>query len=159
MEELKEKIAKQKAMVFIDFTGLKVKELFELRKKLKAMESELKVAKKTLLDLVFEKEGLKVDVKKLKGEVAVVFGFKDELSMAKIVYQFQKAHQKLKILGGLFENKFIETEKVIVLATLPTKEELLAKLVGSINAPLSNLVNVLQGNIKGLVYVLSAIKK
>ncbi len=158
VEDLKERIERQKMMVFFDFTGLKGKELFELRKKLKTSESELRVAKKTLLKLVFEKEGLKIDTEKLKGEIAVAFGFKDEISAAKIVHQFQKKHKLLKILGGFFENEFKGAQDIVFLANLPTKEELLAILVGTINAPLFNLVNVLQGNIRNLVYIISQIK-
>ena len=159
VEDLKEKIARQKAIIFVDFSGLRVKDLSNLRKKLKAANSELKVTKKTLLDLVFKKTGLAIEAKKIKGEIALIFGYKDGLSLAKMIYQFSETNPNLKILGGFFEKKFREAEEIITLAQLPTREELLAKLVGTIFAPVSNLVNVLQGNIKGLIYALSGIKK
>jgi len=169
VEDLTEKIARQKAMIFVDFTGLKVKDLSNLRKKLKAVNSELKVAKKTLLGLVFKKSGLEIEAKKIKGEIALIFGYNDGLSLAKMIYQFAEANPNLKILGGFIESQkskvksqkyeFLGAEQIIELAKLPTKEELLVNLVRSIFAPVSNLVNVLQGNIKGLIYALSAIKK
>ena len=174
VEDLEEKIARQKAMIFVDFTGLKVKDLSNLRKKLKAANGEIKVAKKTLLGLVFKKAGLEfeerrsslasdkasaIEVRKMRGEIALIFGYNDGLSLAKMIYQFSQANPNLKILGGFFEKKFQEAEEIITLAQLPTREELLARLVGTIFAPVSNLVNVLQGNIKGLIYALSAIKK
>ena len=159
VEDLKEKIARQKAIIFVDFSGLRVKDLSNLRKKLKAANSELKVTKKTLLDLVFKKTGLAIEAKKIKGEIALIFGYNDGLSLAKMIYQFSETNPNLKILGGFFEKKFREAEEIITLAQLPTREELLAKLVGTIFAPVSNLVNVLQGNIKGLIYALSGIKK
>ena len=159
IEDLKEKIAKQKAMILVDFTGLKVKDLSNLRKKLKAADNELKIAKKTLLLLALKEKKLEMAAEELKGEIAIVFGYKDELSPAKIVYQFSQENPNLKILGGFLENKFREAEEIIALAQLPSREELLAKLVGSISAPISNFVNVLQGNIKGLIYALTAIKK
>jgi len=159
IEDLKEKIAKQRAMIFVDFTGLKVKDLSNLRKKLKAADNELKIAKKTLLLLALKEKKLEMAAEELKGEIAIVFGYKDELSPAKIVYQFSQENPNLKILGGFLENKFREAEEIIALAQLPSREELLAKLVGSISAPISNFVNVLQGNIKGLIYALTAIKK
>ena len=159
VEDLKEKIAEQKAMVFVDFTGLKVKDLSDLRKKLKAANSELKVAKKTLLDLVFKKARLAVETKKIKGEVALILGYNDGLSLTKTVYQFAEINPNLKILGGFFEKEFREAEEIITLAQLPSREELLARLAGTIFAPASNFVNVLQGNIKGLIYALSGIKK
>lgn len=158
LEDLGEKIAKQKAVVFVDFTGLKVKNLSNLRKKIKAGGDDLKIAKKTLFGIAFKKAGFEFDSKKLKGEIALVFGYKDEISPARIVYQFSKGNQNLKILGGLMENKFFEAEKIIELAQLPSKEELLAKLVGGLSAPISNLVYALNYNLKGLIYLLTKIK-
>ncbi|MBU4299562.1 50S ribosomal protein L10 [Patescibacteria group bacterium] len=158
LEDLKEKLDKQKAMIFADFTGLKVKDFSNLRKKLKKEGSELKVAKKTLFGLAFKNAGFEIPLKKMKGEIAAVFGYGDELAAAKTVYQFTETNKNLKILGGIFEQKFIAAEKLIELAKLPTKKELLARLVWSISAPISNFVYVLQGNIKGLITVLAKAK-
>ena len=158
-KELKENVSKQKSMVFIDFSGLKVEDMFELRKKLRKNDAHLKVAKKTLIQLALEKSGFKTDIKKIKGEIALVFGYKDEISPVKTIYQFSKVNPNLKILGGFFENNFKGAEEFIALAQLPSKEELLTRLVGSMSAPVSNFVRVLEANLKGLVYVLSAIKK
>ncbi|MDO8265140.1 MAG: 50S ribosomal protein L10, partial [Candidatus Parcubacteria bacterium] len=86
----------------------------------------------------------------------------DEVMPAKIAYQFSQKNANLKILGGLIESQrgsLLGTEQVIELAKLSSKEELLARLVGSIAAPMSGFANVLQGNIRNLVYVLNAIKK
>ena len=158
LDELKEKIAKQKVMIFADFTGLKVKDLSNLRKKIKAADGEIKVAKKTLLGLAAKSAGLEFEAKKIKGEIALVFGYKDEISLAKIIYQFASANPNLKILGGFLENQFREAQDFITLAQLPTKEELLARLARGVSAPISNFINVLQGNIKGLIYLLTKIK-
>ncbi len=156
--DLKDKIAKQKAMVLIGITGLKVKDISDLRKKLKAINANLKVAKKTLIEKAFKESNLEFDKNEYKEEIALVFGFKDEILPAKIVYQFGMENEKLKILAGFLEGKFKKAEEIIALAQLPTKDELLAKLVGSISAPISNLVYSLQYNLKGLVYLLSLIK-
>jgi len=142
-------------MIFVDFTGLRVKDFSSLRKKLKAVGEEIKVAKKTLMGIAFKKAKIEIETEKLPGEVALVSGYKDELTPAKIVYQFSQECPNLKILGGFFGNKFLETEKIIELAKLPTREELLARLVGSIFAPMSNFVSVLEANIKGLITVLA----
>ena len=158
LEDLKEKIAKQKAIIFIDFSGLKVKDLSGLRRKLKVADCQLKVAKKTLMGIAFKGAKIEVEAKKLPGEVALVFGYKDPISPAKIVYQFAAMNPSLKILGGFFENKFRELEEIITLAQLPTREELLVRLVGSIQAPVSNFVRILEANIKGLIYVLTKVK-
>lgn len=162
VENLKEKIAQKKAMILVDFKGLKVKGLFDLRKRLKNVGAQFIVAKKTLMKLAFQEKKIKIDPDKIEGQIALVFGFKDELLPAKTLYNFSLENKNLKILGGLIESQkdeFLNSEKIIELGKLPSKEELLARLTGSISAPISNLINVLEGNFKGLVYALSAIKK
>jgi large subunit ribosomal protein L10 len=125
---------------------------------MKAVGNELKVAKKTLLGMTFKKAGLEIELKKIKGEISVIFGLKDEFSPAKLAYQFSQENQNLKILGGYFEKKVRTAEEITALAQLPSKEELLAKLLGSIKAPVSGFVSVLNGNLRNLVYILSKAK-
>src|SRR4030042_4366629 len=157
IEDLKEKVDRQKSMVFIDFQGVKVKDLSNLRKKIKEVGGQLKVAKKTLINLALKNLGFKLE-KDLKGEIALIFAFEDSISPLKKTYQFSETNENLKILDGFFDGKFIEKEKVLTLAQLPNKEELLARLVGSISSPVSGFLNVLQGNLRGLVYILSQLK-
>jgi len=160
IKDLKEKVAKQKSMVFVDFTGLGVAKMTELRKEMKVEDCEFKVAKKTLVQLAlkdFNKE-IAEKVKELQGEIALGFGYKDEIAPFKILGKFSKQNESLKILSGTLEKEFIEQEQAIVLSELPSKQELLAKMVGSISAPVSGFTRVLQGNIRNLVYVLNAIK-
>lgn len=165
LDYLKEKIAEQKAMIFVSIEKVKVKNLSGLRKDLKQKNCEIKVAKKTLMKLAFKEKGIELDLNSLPGEVGLVFGYKDEVLPAKTVYNFIKGlglapeDGNLRILGGFLENKFQGSEEIITLAQLPSREELLAKLVGSISAPVANFVNVLQGNLKGLVVALNAISK
>lgn len=127
LEDLNEKIAKQKIMIFVDFTGLKVKDFSALRKKIKITSDEIKVAKKTLMEIALKKAKIEVETKKLPGEIALVFGYKDELLPAKIIYQFAEKNQNLKILGGYLENKIRTVEEITTLAKLPSREELLAR--------------------------------
>lgn len=158
VKELAEKLGRQKAVVFADFTGLKVKDLADLKSKLRKQDAEFKVAKKTLMKVAFKEKGIAVDPESLAGEIALVMGYTDETAPAKMVYEFSKTNQNIKILGGLLENKLLAADQVLNLAKLPSKPELLAKLVGSISSPSRNFVGVLQGNIRGLVTVLSKIK-
>jgi len=171
IEDLTQDFSRQKATAFIDFQGLKVKDMADFRKKIKEVGGRLQVAKKTLIKIASEKAELKLekklegetrqnfDIKNLSGQIGLVFAFEDPLSPLKAAYQFSQTNENIKMLAGIFEGKFIGKEEVITLAQLPSREELLAKLVGSISAPISGLVNVLQGNMKGLIFVLSAIKK
>lgn len=157
VEDLAQNLSRQKSLVFVDFKGLKVKDMAYLRKKIKEAGGLLKVAKKTLIKLASEKAGLTLD-KKLEGEVALVFAFEDPISSLRAAYQFSQSNRNLKILDGIFEGKFLERADIITLAQLPTREELLVSVVGNISAPISRLVNVLQGNLRNLVYLLSQIK-
>lgn len=159
VSDLKEKVAKQKAMVFAVITGLKVKDLTALRREMKKKDCELKVAKKTLLSSVFKDNKIDIDPKKMEGEIALGFGYQDEITPFKTIYDFSREHESLKILGGLIGQDVLAKEKAIEIGQLPSRDELLARLVGSLSSPLSGIVNVLQGNIKGLMYALSAIKK
>ncbi len=159
--DLKEKIGRQKIMIFLVISGLKVKDLFELRKRLEKVEAQLNVAKKTLLRIAFQEKKTNIDPQKLEGEVAVVFGYQNEISPAKAIYQFSKENKNIKILGGYLESQkqeLLDEKEIITLAELPTREELEAKFVGSISAPVLNFISVLQVNIRGLVYALSRIK-
>ncbi len=159
LKSLKEKIGLQKVVLFVDLAGVKVKDLSGLRKKLGQIEAKLTVAKKTLAQIALKEKGIDVDVKKLQGEIGFIFGFKDQVLPAKAVYDFASNNKNMKILGGLFESKLIGTDEVNTLALLPGREELLGRLVGAIASPMSGTLNALQGNIRGLVYALSAIKK
>ena len=159
IKDLKEKITKQKVIIFVDFKGLKVRDLFDLRKKLKKVDSQFLVAKKTLMGIVFKEKKMEIGSEKFEGQPAIIFGFQNEMSPLKAAFQFSQENKNLKILGGYFEGKFREAIDIITLAQLPSREELLARLIGGISAPISSFINVLQGNIKGLIYALSAIKK
>lgn len=164
IQDLEKSLTDQKAVVFVDFQGLNAQSLFELRDALKDVGCFLKVTKKTLLGLVFDSlklSDIKKEVNDMKGELALVFGLNDEIVPAKVVYEFSKKNESLKILGGILKNKnydFLTVEEVLNLASLPSKQELYAKLLSTLNAPTANFVNVLKGNLRNFVCVLSKIK-
>lgn len=161
LRELGDKVAKAKSVVFAKYSGLTVKENEDLRNKLRAEDSEYYVAKKTLFNLAFKDKAIEgLDIKKLDGQVAAVFGYTDEVAPAKIVDQFKKDKEgKIEFVGGILENKFIDAAGISSLAKLPSKQELYAKIVGSINAPVSGFVNVLAGNLRNFVQVLKAVSE
>jgi large subunit ribosomal protein L10 len=160
VNDLKDKVKRQKVMILVSFTGLKVKEFFELKNKLKSVNSQIKVIKKTLLNLVLKEfsPDFSQKVAQFKTQIAIVFGFENEISPTKVLYQFALGNQNLKILGGYLEKRLRESEEIITLAQLPTRDELLARFVGNLAAPVSNFVNILEANLKGLVFVLSKLK-
>lgn len=160
---LKDKIDKAKSIVFTSFEGLTVADNEDLRKDLRESGSEYCVAKKTLMDIAFK--GYKdLSPKGFEGKIAAIFGYQDEVAPAKAVSDFKKKlsdeqKDKISFVGGILENKFITKEEVDNLSKLPSREELYAKIVGSINAPVSGFVNVLAGNIRGLLNALKAIEE
>ncbi len=157
LEILEKNLKQQKGLYFIDFEKLKTRDLSELRKQLGKNQALLLIVKKRLAEIVFEKNNISVDVKNLGGQVGLIFSFEESVLPAKIIYNFSQEHKAPQILGAYLSNKFINKEEVIELAKLPSMNELLSRLVRQLNAPAYNLVNVLQNNIKGLVYLLSNI--
>ncbi|MAF13941.1 MAG: 50S ribosomal protein L10 [Parcubacteria group bacterium] len=159
VKDFTEKINKSKSLVFVNFDGLKVNEVEGLRKTCRAENVEYLVAKKTLMKKAFKESGLEgVDPKTFENAVATVFGYDDEVAPARIVQNFAKDHEALVAFGGILEGQFVDQTKVLELSKLPSKDELLAKVVGSIKAPVAGFVNVLSGNLRNLVYTLTAIK-
>ncbi len=160
VRSLQKKIDDAKSIVFTKFFGVGANDINDLRAKIKESGGEYVVAKKTLLDVAFNDkkiEGLKA--KDMDGEIATIFGYEDEVASAKILDEFKKEHESVEFAGGILENKFIDASQVGALAKMSSKPELYAKIVGSIKAPVSGFVNVLGGNLRGLVTVLKAIEE
>jgi large subunit ribosomal protein L10 len=153
-----EKIKGSKTTVVVDYKGMTVGEISELRNLLREQGIKMQVLKKSIAQVAFTNQKLDLDVRKMEGQLAFVYGGDDEVSAAKIVHKFAKDNEKLKMLAGVLENKVMAQEEMVSLAKLPGKDELLAKMVGSLKAPVSGFVNVLGGNLRGLVYILQEIK-
>lgn len=152
-----ENFGKAKMVVLADYKGLKVKEITALRKELNQSHVDCEVVKKTMMNLALKELSVDFNAKALPGHIiGVSFGFGDEMAPAKIVVNFAKTHEAMKVLGGFLEGKFIDSQSVKTFAALPSREQLLAKIVGSIQAPISGFVNVLVGNLRGLVQILNA---
>jgi large subunit ribosomal protein L10 len=153
-----EKIKESKTTVVIDFKGMTVAEISELRNLLREQDVKMQVLKKSIAQVALDERKIDLDVRKLEGQLAFVYGGEDEVSAPKIISKFGKENENLKMLAGILENKAMNQKEMVALAQLPSKDELLAKVVGSLKAPVSGFVNVLGGNLRGLVYALQAIK-
>lgn len=157
IDQLAASIEGATAVVFANFQGLSVAAMEELRGKCREEGVSAMASKKTLVRLALAQQGMDVDTKEYEGGVAAYFG-QDAVSAAKVVATFAKDHEQVTIFGGVLDGVYVDAAQVIALSKLPTKQELLAQMVGSLNAPISGFVNVLAGNMRGLVNVLSAIK-
>lgn len=163
LNALADKIERAKSVVFTQFDALGVKDNEVLRNKLRENGSEYMVAKKTLLDIAFRDQNVEnLKIKDFEGRVAAVFGYDDEVAPAKVVSDFRKEGEKednVNFVGGILEGKFLAADQVEALSKIPSKQELYAKMVGSLNAPVSGFVNVLAGNMRSFVNVLKAIEE
>ena len=147
-----------KLAVLTDYRGLNVPAISELRSNLREVGISYTVAKNTLVKIALAAAEKNVDdTSVFAGPVGIAFG-EDEVEAARIVYEFSKTNGALEILGAIDEDgKVLSKEEVMALALLPSREQLLGQVVGTIAAPLRGLVRVLNGNVTGLVYAVSAI--
>ena len=160
IEKIKKNFSLQKSVVLIGFKGSNSISFFGLRNKLKESNCLLMVIKKTLLKKTLEtleQKNLAEKITEIKGELALAFGFEDEIMPAKISYESSKENKNLKILGGVFDGKLLEKDKVIELAQLPSREELLVRLKTTLQSPIFGFTGALKANIKKLLYIFSQI--
>ena len=148
-----------KGVVFANFQGLTVAQTEELRKNARKEGVSVIAAKKTLVQRALGSVGIdSIDTSVFKGGVATFMG-SDEVTPARIVQTFAKKNDIVAIFGGIMDGKFIDATMVKNLASLPSKQELLTKLVGSMNAPISGFATVSAGVIRSLYNVLNAYKE
>ena len=160
IDALTEGMKSAKAVVFANFQGLTVAQTESLRKSARDQKVSVIAAKKTLVKRALEAVGLgDVDTKQFQGGVAVFMGTGDEVAPAKVVSTFAKTQNIVTVFGGVLEGKFIDPAMVKTLSAIPGKQELLQKMVGSLNAPISGFVRVNAAVIRGLFNVLNAYKE
>ena len=160
LNTLKEKLEKAKSLALTDYRGLTVNQATTLRQKVKKAGGELRITKNTLLKLALKDSPFKLpDEQILTGPTAILFSFADEIAPLKAIADFAKEQELPKFKAGFLDDRFLTVGELEELASLPTKDQLQAKLVGCLNSPISGLANVLMGNLTKLVYVLEAIRK
>lgn len=157
--ELAEKLSRIKSAVFTSVSGYTMEDADSLRQKGHEQGIELAVAKKTLLLRALEQNGFTAEKIDLDGSILTTLGYQDEISPAKLMATFAKDRDGIQLVGGILEGRVIGADAVKQLASLPSRKELLAKLVGSIHAPVGGFVNALAGNLRNFVYVLNAVKE
>ncbi|MDP3785227.1 MAG: 50S ribosomal protein L10 [bacterium] len=144
VSELKKLFEKASILVFVNFHGLAVAKERKLRGEFRKADIKYKVAKKTLLKLVFEALGLK-EIPKLEGEVGVAAGYGEVTEVPRIISQFiKKEKEGLKILGGIYEANFVDDAMIKRLAAIPSREVLLTQLAFILSQPAAALARALQ---------------
>ncbi|MCE5194792.1 MAG: 50S ribosomal protein L10 [Nitrospiraceae bacterium] len=156
--DLKDKFSKAKAVVFTDYKGLTVAELFEFRKNLRGADIEYKVVKNTLAKSAASTTSISPANDLFKGTVGVAIGYSDPVQVAKRVLEYSKKNEKLKISGGVVEGMFCNVQEIKSLAALPPREILLSMLAGVLQAPLSKMAGTLNATIATFAYAAEALK-
>lgn len=157
--EMAEKLAGAKAAFVADYRGLNVEQVTKLRTALRDAGCEYKVFKNTLLKLAAKGTKNEVLDPYLAGPTAVAIAPGDPVAPAKVLADFAKANQKFELKGGVLDGKVLTVADIQALAELPSREVLLGKLLGSLNAPASNFVGVLAAIPRSLVLALAAIQE
>lgn len=159
IDELTEKLRQSKGAVLLDYRGLTVAAITNLRRDLSRDEVEFHVAKNTLLRIAAERAEVDISPDLLEGPTAVAFGMRDEVSPAKALTEFARRNRVVSVKGGLVGGRTFTVQQVERLAELPSRETLLAQLLGALQAPMSQTLGVLQAparEIAGLAEALRA---
>jgi large subunit ribosomal protein L10 len=154
VEEIRGKLDSAKVAILTEFQGLNVAEMTELRKLFREVGVDYKVYKNTLTRLAIEQLGISGLDKYLVGTTALAFSRDDPVAPAKIIKDFSAKHRNFGVKAGILDKKLIASDDVIALADIPPREVLLAMVAGRMQSPISGLLNVLQGPIRDLAYVL-----
>ncbi len=144
------------ALIMADYRGLTVANITRLRRKVREGGSSFQVVKNTLLGIALQKAGLPVPSEMLEGPTAIGFCQGDVSSTAKALLDFARDTKILQIKGGLLGSRVLDAEQVSSLADLPSREVLLAQTLSGLQSPLAGFLSVLNGTLRGMVYVLQA---
>lgn len=158
IEEFKQQFEKAKVAIVTEYRGLSVEEITNLRRKLQKEDGDYTVTKNTLAKIAAKGTDFEVLADVFKGPIALAFGFKDQVSPAKVVSEFIKESKKGEIIAAALDGKLFSAEEAKALANLPSREELYAKMLGCINSPASGIANATNGVLTQLVRTMAAVR-
>jgi len=159
VEVLTEKLKKAKVAVLTDYRGLTVSQMQELRGKLRTGNVEYRVIKNTLARRAADAAGYKALESELKGPIAIAFGYEDLSLPPRLINEFVRTTRlKLEVVGGLVDGRVFNRDQIRQLADLPSREVLLAQLLGTLQSPVGQLVGIMQTPLQQLLGVLEAYK-
>mgnify|MGYP001063540082 CR=1 FL=1 len=156
LEQYLEHLQRSQGLILTDYRGLRVSEIEELRRSLRGAEATYQVVKNRLLILALQQMGLTMPQEWLEGPVAVAFCHGEMPAAAKVVQDFAKGREKFAVKGGLVGKTPITAAQVNALANLPPREVVLAQVLGTMNAPASQVVGVVASGIRQVLNVLQA---
>lgn len=155
--QIAERFSSAKSVFVTDYSGLTVEAITNLRRNLRKSKVELHVSKNTLARIAAKQSGLEALVPHLEGPTALAFGMGDPAAPAKVLSDFLKNNEKPKVKAIIFEGHYYDAKAMAEIATMPSREQLISRLLGSLNSPISGLANSLSGIIRKLAYALNAV--
>ena len=158
IDEIKSKVEKAQVAILTEYKGYSVDEITRLRRTLQKGGGDYMVTKNTLAKLAIKGTEYEILADMLKGPVAIAFGYEDQVSPAKAVSNFIKESKKGVILGGALDGKLLSAKEAEDLAKLPSKEELYAKILGSINSRASGIANSINAVMAQLTRAMAAVR-
>jgi large subunit ribosomal protein L10 len=159
IDGLKEDFARANLAVVAQYKGLTVAQVTNLRTELRKVDGRFRVVKNTMARRAIAEAPALGLTDHFRGPVGVVFAYGDATAAAKVVKAFAKDAELFVVSAGLVEGAVVDAKGVAQIADLPTREELLARLAGALNGPVSGLLNVLSGSARNLVYALAAVAR
>ncbi len=158
-EEIKKLFSGAKGIVFVDFRGLKVADDTKLRKLCRESQISYRVIKNTLALRAAREMGMSGLESVFQGPTAVALSKDDPVAPAKTIHSFASEHPAIKVKGGIVEGSVVSVDRVLYLATLPGKKELLAKVAGALRSPIAGLVTVVNAPLAGVARALEALRQ
>ncbi len=158
IDAIKAKIEKAQVAVITEYQGLSVEEITKLRREIQKAGGDYMVTKNTLAKIAVKGTEYEALAEKMTGPIALAFGFEDPVTPAKAVAKFIKETKKASIVGAVLDGKLLTEAETKALAELPTKEELFAKMLGSINSPASGIANSINAVMSQLTRAMAAVR-
>jgi large subunit ribosomal protein L10 len=158
--ELVKKLADTNSLYLVDAGGMTVAQSSELRREFRKINAELKVAKNTLIKRALEEDGkYTVPADKLKGGTAVVFVYDDPIAPAKLVKKYFDKDKKPELKIAIIEGQAFDGKQLNTVATLPSREDMMASIVGSLHAPISGIVGSINAVLRDVAYLVEEVAK
>lgn len=158
IDAIKANIEKAQVAIITEYQGLSVEEITKLRREVQKAGGDYMVTKNTLAKIAVKGTSYEALTEKLTGPIALAFGFEDPVSPAKAVSKFIKDTKKGEIIGAVLDGKLLTEAETKALANLPSKSELYAKMLGSINSPASGLVGSINAVMSQLTRAMAAVR-
>ena len=147
------------SLVLADYSGLTVEKMTIFRQQCRENKVECRVVKNRLAKIAADNVGMGVIKDHLNGPIAIMFGPESQVDPAKIVVEFAKQNEAMEIRGGMVDGAFLDASQVVALSKIPSRDELIAKMMGSINSPVTGLTMVMNGVVAGLTRAIDAVAK